>query len=165
MDKLTRLVRGVRARVAAFGGVWGAVTAVTAVLRREGWRSALRKVVRTSTQQAGYQRWIDTMDALDSTALRQLADEVAAWPQAPHISVVVPVYNTPAVYLNEMIDSVRAQIYPHWELCLADDASSAPHVEAMLREHAQRDARIRVVRRAQNGHICAASNSALALAT
>ncbi|WP_161635549.1 glycosyltransferase family 2 protein [Paraburkholderia mimosarum] len=125
----------------------------------------MRKVVRTSTQQAGYQRWIETVDALEPTALRQLADEMAAWQQAPRISIVVPVYNTPAVYLDAMIESVRAQIYPHWELCLADDASSAPHVETLLRKHAQRDARIRVMRRAQNGHICAASNSALKLAT
>ena len=165
IGRLTGLVRGVRARVAAFGGICAAVTAVTAVLRREGWRNALRKVVRTSTQQARYQHWIETVDALEPTALRQLADEMVAWPQAPRISIVVPVYNTPAEYLNAMIDSVRAQIYPHWELCLADDASSAPHVETLLREHAQRDARIRVIRRAQNGHICAASNSALALAT
>lgn len=163
--RLAGLATGVRARVAAHGGFMGALAAVSALLRREGWRGAFRKVLRTSAQQAGYQRWIDAWDTPDAGALQRLADEVLAWQQAPRISVVVPVYNTPPEYLVAMIESVLAQIYPHWELCLADDASSAPHVEPLLREQAQRDARIRVVRRAENGHICAASNSALSLAT
>src|SRR5690606_11790335 len=54
--------------------------------------------------------------------------------------------------------------YPRWELCIADDASPDPRVAAVVREYADRDPRIRFVRREANGHISAASNSALALA-
>ena len=56
------------------------------------------------------------------------------------------------------------QAYANWELCLADDASSAPHVATVLHEYAALDRRIRVVRRAHNGGISEASNSALELA-
>ena len=51
----------------------------------------------------------------------------------PKISLVVPVYNTPEEYLSPMVDSVIAQIYDKWELCLADDGSTAPHVRPFLR--------------------------------
>jgi GT2 family glycosyltransferase len=56
-------------------------------------------------------------------------------------------------------------MYPHWELCIADDASSAPHVRKIVEEYAAKDSRIKVVFRERNGGISAASNSALELAT
>lgn len=83
----------------------------------------------------------------------------------PVISLITPVYNTPEPFLRAAIDSVLAQIYPHWELCLADDASTAPHVRQVLAEYAARDERIKVTTRDQNGHISVASNTALKPAT
>jgi glycosyltransferase involved in cell wall biosynthesis len=83
----------------------------------------------------------------------------------PRISIIVPVYNPPELLLREMIQSVLDQVYPYWELCLADDASPQPHVKAILEEYAAQDERIKVKFREQNGHISAASNSALELAT
>jgi glycosyltransferase involved in cell wall biosynthesis len=80
-------------------------------------------------------------------------------------SILVPVHDTPAQYLREMIASVQAQLYPHWELCLADDASTAGHVGPLLEEYARADARIRPVFRTENGHIARATNTALGLAT
>jgi GT2 family glycosyltransferase len=67
-------------------------------------------------------------------------------------------------FLRAAIASVRTQLWPHWEFCIADDASTAPHVFRVLSELAS-DARVRIVRRAANGHISAASNGALALVT
>jgi GT2 family glycosyltransferase len=58
-----------------------------------------------------------------------------------------------------------AQLYPHWELCIADDASTRPDVRPLLEAYASRDARIKVVFRRENGHISAATNSGLALAS
>ena len=57
------------------------------------------------------------------------------------------------------------QVYPNWELCLADDRSTKPDVKSILEEYAERDDRIKVVYRSENGHICRTSNSALELAT
>jgi GT2 family glycosyltransferase len=56
-------------------------------------------------------------------------------------------------------------LYPYWQLCLADDCSTDDSVQAVISEYAAIDDRISVVRRAENGHISAASNSALQLAT
>jgi glycosyltransferase involved in cell wall biosynthesis len=83
----------------------------------------------------------------------------------PLISVLMPVYNPDPVHLAAALDSVLGQIYPHWELCIADDASTDPAVQRMLADYAGRDRRIRLVTRPVNGHISAASNSALELAT
>ncbi|MFN8109091.1 MAG: glycosyltransferase family 2 protein [Thermoleophilia bacterium] len=77
----------------------------------------------------------------------------------------MPVYNTDPGFLRAAIESVRNQLYPRWELCIADDASTDPRVRQVLREAAASDTRIRVVERDENGHISRASNSALQLAT
>jgi GT2 family glycosyltransferase/glycosyltransferase involved in cell wall biosynthesis len=85
--------------------------------------------------------------------------------KGPTFSLVVPTYNPPAEFLEDLIASVTAQIYPRWELCFADDASPQPHVRKMLAAAAERDPRIKYVIRDKNGHISAATNSALDLAT
>ena len=77
----------------------------------------------------------------------------------------MPVYDTPAELLRAAVASVRGQLYPDWELCIADDASPSPHVAELLAEFAAADQRIKIVRRSSNGHISAATNSALELAT
>jgi GT2 family glycosyltransferase len=82
----------------------------------------------------------------------------------PVISVLTPVYNTPEKWLRRAIESVLEQHYPHWELCIADDCSTAPHVRRILEEYAARDRRIKVAYRETNGHIANATNTALELA-
>ncbi len=77
------------------------------------------------------------------------------------ISILLPTYNTPEIWLRKCIDSVLAQTWTHWDLCIADDASTEPHVRTVLEEYAYRDARIRLTFRPENGHISAATNSAL----
>ena len=76
----------------------------------------------------------------------------------------MPVYNTPARWLKRCIESVLEQSYSHWQLCIADDASTLPHVRQILDHYAHRDPRINVMYRTTNGHISDASNSALELA-
>ncbi|MBV8739531.1 MAG: glycosyltransferase, partial [Alphaproteobacteria bacterium] len=68
-------------------------------------------------------------------------------------------------FLRQAIASVRSQLYPYWELCVADDASPSPHVAEVLAEAAVADARIKWVRREKNGHIAGATNTVLGLAT
>ncbi|MDL2291305.1 glycosyltransferase [Desulfovibrio sp. OttesenSCG-928-F20] len=82
----------------------------------------------------------------------------------PRFSIIMPVYNPNPEHLSQALNSVLAQNYPHWELCIADDASSDPAVADILDDYARRDARIKVKRRKVNGHICAASNTALGMA-
>jgi len=82
----------------------------------------------------------------------------------PRFSILTPVFNTPADVLAAMLASVRAQRFRDWELFLLDDCSSEPHVGEMLAAAARADRRVRVLRRAENGGIVAASNDALAIA-
>ncbi|MFN2509161.1 MAG: glycosyltransferase, partial [Chthoniobacterales bacterium] len=67
--------------------------------------------------------------------------------------------------LKDALQSVKQQIYTRWELCIADDASTLPGVRSLLEAEANSDSRVKLVLRAQNGHVSACSNSALALAT
>lgn len=83
----------------------------------------------------------------------------------PLISVILPVYNVDEKWLRLCVDSVINQLYPVWELCIADDCSTAEHIRPLIEEYAARDRRIKIVFRPQNGHISAASNSALELAS
>ena len=80
------------------------------------------------------------------------------------ISVLVPVYNVEQSWLRKAITSVLTQTYPNWQLCLADDASTANHIRPILEEYTQQDARIHVVYCSQNGGISAATNAALEMA-
>lgn len=79
----------------------------------------------------------------------------------PTVSILLPVYNSDPGYLAACLDSVLAQRYPHWQLCIADDASQDEAVKALLDRYAAADTRIVVTYREQNGNICAASNTAL----
>ncbi|AWJ85434.1 hypothetical protein TSH58p_17825 (plasmid) [Azospirillum sp. TSH58] len=98
-------------------------------------------------------------------ATNDILQRIAAGDGWPTISIVMPVYQTPERWLRGAVDSVLAQLYPFWELCIADDASPSPHVQELLAEFAARDPRIRVATLPANGGISAASNAALSLAT
>jgi glycosyltransferase involved in cell wall biosynthesis len=67
-------------------------------------------------------------------------------------------------YLVAAIESVLAQLYPHWELCIADNVSTEPHIRRILDNYARQDARIRVAYREINGHVAVAYNTALEMA-
>ena len=112
-----------------------------------------------------YQTWVELFDTLDDARRVRIDASVRALIGQPKISVLMPVYDPPVHLLRSAIDSVRNQIYQNWELCIADDRSTDPQVVQLLEECTSLDGRIRVIRRQENGHISAASNSALSLAT
>jgi GT2 family glycosyltransferase len=111
-----------------------------------------------------YAEWIQNFDTLSGRDRNAIRKRVTQLSYRPIISVVVPLYNTPEQYLRRCIDSVRDQLYPNWELCLVDDASTQPHVASICRDYTALDSRIRFLRRNSNGHISAATNTALSLA-
>lgn len=135
-------------------------------------RAALRGDLRTAKEivrggvagkydKGEYRAWVELYDTLtehDVARLRVLGEELTS---KPLISVLMPVYNPRPKYLRKALDSVLAQTYLHWELCIADDASTNPEVRQVLEEYVRKDSRIKVVFRQTNGHISASSNSAL----
>ena len=82
----------------------------------------------------------------------------------PKISIIMPVYNTDREYLIKAIESVINQTYTNWELCIADDASTEIHVKEILKYYKEKDERIKIIYRTENGHISKASNGALSIA-
>lgn len=123
-----------------------------------GVRSLLR------SKYADYSQWIRLYEPPPAD-YQKFRDKVDGWKDPPLISVIMPVYNTPKTILRSAVESVCSQVYPRWELCIADDASTKSHVRKLLEHYSKKDDRIRVVYREKNGHISAASNSALVLAT
>jgi glycosyltransferase involved in cell wall biosynthesis len=112
-----------------------------------------------------YLEWVRRYDTPDAAAMEVMRQQVAALKTLPRVSVVMPTYNANLVWLGEAIQSVKDQLYPHWELCIADDASTDSAVRPFLEQLAAEDARIKLVFRPTNGHISAATNSALDEAT
>lgn len=114
--------------------------------------------------QRQYEAWL-AEHRLTPERLAALREETRRLAYRPTISVVVPVYDVAEAWLRGAIESVRAQAYENWELCLVNDASPAPHVRAVLDEYAALDARVRVAHLAENAGIAGASNHGLRLAT
>lgn len=117
-----------------------------------------------TSQTAAYERWmaIHTPTPDQLAAMRSSLDQLT---YRPRISVIMPVYNPPIEFLQAAIQSVCDQVYPDWELCIADDASADLEVLELLNQFALADPRIKLIFRPENGQIAAASNSALTLAT
>lgn len=109
-----------------------------------------------------YAAWVERYDTLTAEDRRRIRQQARALVYQPLVSVIMPVYNPPEVFLCKAIESVRRQLYANWQLCIADDHSTLPHVREVLERYRRTDRRIQVVYREERGHISAASNSALA---
>tara|TARA_R110002072_G_scaffold11431_2_gene51642 strand:+ start:940 stop:3411 length:2472 start_codon:yes stop_codon:yes gene_type:complete len=116
------------------------------------------------TSANAYGFWIKHHETRSPADRKAIATHQADLALRPLISVVMPVYNSAPDYLRAAIGSVQNQLYDNWELCIADDASSNPQTRQVLREESSRDPRIKLIFREENGHISAASNTALELA-
>jgi cellulose synthase/poly-beta-1,6-N-acetylglucosamine synthase-like glycosyltransferase len=127
-------------------------------------REYLRSRAASFFERRRYRQWFEAHRMTDDERTK-IREVIRGWTEPPLISVILPVFNIDEKWLRACIDSVRAQVYENWELCIADDASTRPHVRGVLEEFATQDPRIKVVLRTTNGHISAASNSALELTT
>lgn len=112
-----------------------------------------------------YQRWLRYHGNINPSLRAAMDTNIKTFTVRPLISVIMPSYNVELNWLGDAIASVREQIYPHFELCVSDDASTIGGTREFLEGQAALDARIRLKFRTTNGHISANSNSALALAT
>lgn len=154
------------------GGVSPAIRKALTVLRRGGLDGVKQSLIFLHTQTintpAGFDRnnyseWLRRYDTITDEKRASMRTSMAKFPHIPLISVVMPTYNPNPAWLIEAIESVRSQIYPHWELCIADDASTDKAIHAILEGYAKEDARIKVAFREKNGHISAATNTAIEL--
>jgi glycosyltransferase involved in cell wall biosynthesis len=112
-----------------------------------------------------YAAWVEKFDKPTESKRQYLQKRMEQFSASPKISILMPTYNPPLKYLKAAIASVIDQVYSNWELCIADDCSTDPSVAAYLQALTADDSRIKVTLRTSNGHISAASNSALEIST
>lgn len=116
---------------------------------------------RIEPEEVPYGPWFEQNRA---TAEQLEAQRKKIWRDPVTISVAVPLYRTPDAYLRQMIDSVREQTYPHWELCLADGSPEDTRLAQTLQEYVALDQRIKVQILEKNEGIAGNTNAALAMA-
>ncbi len=122
------------------------------------------RLFERSSELVSYDDWIDVVERRACPSPSEQESAIAGWAHQPTFSIITPVNDTESGALRECLDSVLAQTYPHWELCIADDASREPHVRRILSEYAASDPRIRIAFRERTGRVAEASNTALTLA-
>lgn len=85
---------------------------------------------------------------------------------SPTISILLPIYNTAPGFFREVLQSVFAQTYTNWELCIVDDGSSSPKTISIFDEMTNMpDVRVKTLRLEKNVGIARATDAALGLAT
>ncbi len=87
------------------------------------------------------------------------------WNKKYKISVVVPAYRTPELFLRQMLESLLDQTYDNWELCIADGSPEDKGMEEILEEYADKDSRIHFQKLEKNLGIAENTNAAFAMAS
>jgi GT2 family glycosyltransferase len=134
-------------------------------LSRWTWRKVLS---RLRGKQPGtltvdqYRAWIAANEP-GETELRSQRSFAHAFPYQPLISFITPVYNPSPGVLRDTLESVLAQTYSNWEMCIVD-GGSRDDISQTLAEFAGRDACIRVQRLARNLGISGNTNEARKMA-
>jgi GT2 family glycosyltransferase len=113
----------------------------------------------SSLHARAYAHWIDLIEPC------LFSSEQPSMPHPPKFSVILPVHNAQEEHLRRAIQSVLEQTYVNWELCIADDASTAAHAKPLIEDFCASDERIKAVFCSAHGHISKATNAGLALAT
>lgn len=130
---------------------------------RSGLRSFLHQKNISNLKLNHYHSWFINKHLPDSSELDK--QRIHKFTYEPLISIIVPTYNTPRRFLIEMIESVIAQTYLKWELCIADGASSHPETLEVLRNYSVKDSQIKVLFLSENFHISGNTNQALTIAS
>ena len=131
-------------------------------LRHYGLKEFLiRLKERTEPEEVPYGPWYENYRPKEAELARQAG---TVFPDPVTISVVVPAYRTPPAYLKQMAESLLAQTYPYWELCIANASPEDGRMLEILRELEDRDKRIRVRNLEKNLSIAENTNAALDMA-
>ena len=109
-----------------------------------------------------YPEWV----SLTKTTEEELAQQKETiFDYMPRLSVVIPAYKTPERFLSAMLDSLLAQTYTNWEVCVADGSPKGEGVERVLKRYAMKDERFRYVILGENKGISGNTNAAIEMAT
>jgi GT2 family glycosyltransferase len=105
-----------------------------------------------------YQKWIKNQEP------KLFQGSKHQYKYRPKISIVVPCYNTPDKYIRPLINSIKAQTYENWELCIADGSTSNKH-SVLIKNICESDDRFKYKKLKGNKGIVGNTNEAIAMAT
>jgi GT2 family glycosyltransferase len=109
---------------------------------------------------AEYPRWL-RKHSLTEQQLERIARSATSFAYQPLISILTPTFNTDPAILRSCIQSVQAQVYANWELCICDDGSSSDPTRQVIVESARQDSRIKAQFVPENQGIAQATKAAL----
>jgi GT2 family glycosyltransferase len=162
--KLRILARSLVALARDLAAIPGNVAQLARAWRRGGLREVKITLVGYLGGTGQGDAWREYRETFQREVRPRIVGCIRAMTSLPRVAVIVPTYNTNEAMLREMLQSVRSQLYPEWELCIADDGSTEPHVRKVLEEYAAKDARIRL-HFGENRGVSHASNRALEMVT
>ena len=105
-----------------------------------------------------YEAYIPTEEELEAQRKKK-------WSYAPKISIAVPAYKTPELFLRQLIQSLQDQTYDNWELCIANASPQDASMEYVLKSCSAMDSRIVWKKLKENRGISENTNEAFAMAT
>jgi len=123
-----------------------------------------KKTAPLRPTEKNYAEWITQHEPTDDDLQKQRR-ESSAWHRRPKISLLIPLHDPSAEFLNELFASIVAQTYENWETCVVDGGSKNRETVESLRRWTKTDARIRVQRLEINLGISENTNRALRMAT
>ncbi len=133
---------------------------------------ALKVIVRGNSRRTSprleanpYYNWNAIYRQMNDGVRKHLRRRMELFTRDTRFSIVMATYNTRPAFLREAIESVLDQLYPHFELIIADDCSPHGEVRDIVKEYAKKDSRVRLIERESNGGISAATNDAIAAAS
>lgn len=123
---------------------------------------AIKLSERFENSDVDYAVWYETHRASEEELERQRREK---WEDSVCISIVVPVYQTPEIFLRQMIESVCSQTYQNWELCLADGSEDTSITRMAAEEYCRKDDRIKYRFLEGNKGIAGNTNAAFEMAS
>ena len=155
---------------------WETVEVAWEYFQKHGLRALFKKSVhkiQNMQDDYDYNEWYKKVRITDEELAKQ-RESAADFAMQPTFSIVIPVYATPEKFLRRMLDSIREQTYPTFEVCLVDatpyakiqhDPAQGRTPQEVLAEYAAADSRFRYETLAENLGIAENTNAAIRMAT
>ena len=132
--------------------------------KQYGVKRTIRKIIRKmqgKKDTVSYEDFLKKYGVKEEELARQRQE---VFENGPCFSIAVPLYQTKEKYLREMIESVQAQTYTNWELCLADGSGREHSLQSVVGEYIAKDKRIKYCLLDSNEGIAGNTNEALKMA-
>ncbi len=155
---------------------WETVEVAWEYFQKHGLRALFKKSVhkiQNIQDDYDYNEWYKKVRITDEELAKQ-RESAGDFAQQPTFSIVIPVYATPEKFLRRMLDSIREQTYPKFEVCLVDatpyakiqhDPTQGRTPQEVLAEYAAADSRFRYETLTENLGIAENTNAAIRMAT